>query len=315
MVAVDAGSVEEAEQLLAALSSDLALEVTPQSPYRYRRSALEWEIGHWQPKLFCDGVQKLAEFFGTELRVADAYAKSMEGNVEKLTSFFDLKSFTDSIGRKAALFDEIVIRLEGRSQSVGIGVRSDHKKLRVRTSLPPADTDPIVEAWPEGLGLKAIKATDSGSDPGSLVPAPAPKESTLWKVISAVAALLGVISVGGVGATLNMFSPEYKVVVTSPILHGGSASSDSPEINVDWYLEAEGLHTGGPIKDLPANIVVDGNADANSRIAHKPPYRLTLPVGSHSIKIDSSKGAPLVFEVTVKGARTGTDKPGVSSPR
>src|SRR5437762_2065922 len=104
-----ADNMADIERTFELLREALSLSISPEDPYRYRRSSLEFEIGYWRPDLYVVGIKAIAALLGPNPEVSQAWAKSFEGDIEKLTPFFNLKSFCGNVGMRASRFGEIAI--------------------------------------------------------------------------------------------------------------------------------------------------------------------------------------------------------------
>jgi hypothetical protein len=299
VLSVEANSTAEIERAFALLCVALSLRASPQEPYRYRRSSLEFEVGNWRPDLFVVGIKGIAALLGTDPDVPEAYAKSFEGDIEKLTPFFNLKSFCDGVGMRASRFGEVVIRMHARSISIGIGVTSDHKKLRIRTSLPPDGVDKIISAWPEELKLKPIKAVDTGANVGGV--APGPSENPWPKYgLPVVVAFITAISTAGIVSLKKAVWPDYRVIITSPTVANGVARWSGNAVTIDWYLQPDQPSLRALNKDVVATVRLHASSGPQSAVESKPPVSLALTPGNYVVLVDAPGAAPAQFQLMVE---------------
>jgi len=299
VLTVEAEDTSQVERIFEELSRTLSLAPSPQNPYRYRRSSMEFEIGNWRPDLFVAGIRKIADILGPNPDIADAWAKSFEGEIEKLTPYSDLQSFSDELGTRVSRFGEIAIRMQARSIGVGIGVTSDHKKLRIRTTLPPTEVDNLLTAWPSDLQLKQIKAADTGAELGGTAPAPA-ENPWLKYGIPVVVAFVTAVSVAGAISLKKAIWPEYKVTLLSPPTSNGVAKWSGAWIPIDWYLQPDQASFRGTKKGVAATVRIDSASDPEQTMESKPPLNVTLRPGSYVIVIDSPDASPLQFQLIVE---------------
>lgn len=305
LVADNASDIERTCELLC---HALSLTVSPENPYRYRRSSLEFEIGNWRPDSFVVGIKGIAALLGPDPDVPEAYAKSFEGDIEKLTPFFDLKSFCNSVGMRASRFGEVVIRMEARSVGVGVSVTSDHKKLRIRTSLPPDKVDPLIAAWPDELKLKPVKATDTGADVGGVAPTPSENPWLKYGVPVAVA-FITAMSTAGVVSLKKAIWPDYKVTITSPFVQNGIARWSGHGISIDWYLQPDQASFRTVKKDVVAMVKVHTPSGSQRSMESKPPVSVSLEPGSYVVSVDAPSAAPAQFQLVVEKPPSQLDQP------
>ncbi len=298
LIRVKGRDASDIETTFKSLSGALSLSDSAKVPYRYRRSSLEFEIGNWRPDAFVQGVKGVASILGSDPDVREAYAKSFEGDIEKLTPFFDLKSFCQSVGTKASRFGEVVIRMQSRSIGVGIAATSDHKKLRVRTTLPPDELDKLIAAWPEEMKLKSIKATDTGADVGGSASIP-PESRGLKYGIPVVVALITALSTSGLVSLTKAVLPDYKVVVTSPVISDGVARWSGDVVPIEWYLQPDQPSFRTAKKDVVAEVRLHTSSGALIPLNAKPPVRVRLNRGIYVVVIDAPGAPPTEFQLIV----------------
>jgi hypothetical protein len=262
---------------------------------------LEFEIGYWRPDAFVRGVQSIAVLLGSHPDIPEAYAKSFEGDIEKLTSFFDLASFCERIGKLASLFGEIVVRMEARSIAVGIAVSADHKKLRIRTSLAPEDADKLIAAWPEQLRLKPVKVADTGGAVGGSIPPPAENPWLKYGVPVVIALATAVSAAGAVGLKKAIW-PDYRVVVTSPAVANGVAKWTGNAVSIEWYLQPDQSSFRGLKKDVVATVRVHAPSGSLAPVTStsKPPLAVTLSPGNYVVSVDAPDATPAQFQLVVE---------------
>jgi hypothetical protein len=296
---VKAPDMSFAEETYKDLCDRMSLSPSRELPFRYRRSLIEFEVGNWRPDLFISGVKKIASLIGTDPDIPQAYAKSFEGDVEKLTSFFELEDFCNTIGMRASRFEEIAIRMQARSSAIGIGVPSDHKKLRIRTSFKSDELDNIIAAWPEDLKLKQVKAADTGIGAASAIP---PPSENLWlkHSIPIIVAFVTAASAAGFVSFKKAFSPDYKVVMDSPRVEKGIATWVGNSVSFNWSLQPDQPSFRGIEKDVKATIHVYSPNGDQSEISEKPPYQFTARPGTYQIYIDAPDAQPISFQLVLK---------------
>lgn len=292
-------SLSAIEESLDSLEESLSLKPTPQEPYQYRRSSLEFDIGSWRPDLFADGVRRIATYLGGNPGVRELYVKTYEGDVEKLVPFYEIKEFLQYVGHRASRFGEVSVGLQARSIGVGILVPPDHKKLRIRTTLPPESVDELLDAWPTELGLRQAKAQDSGS--GVEAVAPTPPESALPKYgVPILVALITSLSVTSVIALQKAIFPDYTLVITSPPHNRRVVTVRPGAIPVRWYVKPVQASFRSDRKDVPAVIRVYGSVGMQQSFTARPPRLIKLEPGSYAIEVDAPEAPPAQIQVLVK---------------
>jgi hypothetical protein len=303
VLTIEAEDALRIEQIFEILCQALSLKVSPYNPYKYRRSSIEFEVGNWRPDLFVSGVKSIAAMLGPNPDLENAFAKSFDGEIEKLTPFYDLGSFCEGIGTRASRFGEIVIQMRARSISVGLGVTSDHKKLRIRTSLPPTEVDSFISAWPNDLKLKQVKAVDTGAEVGGTVP---PLTESLWLKygIPVVVAFITAISTAGLVTLKKAVWPDYKVMVVSPSVNGGIAKWNGKVVSIEWYLQPEQTSFRPPNKTTVANVRIDSGLGSPQILESRSPLSVSLNPGTYVVVIDSPDASPAQFQLIIEPAST-----------
>jgi hypothetical protein len=283
----------DVSRVYAELERTLSLRPCHPSPYKYRRSALEFNIGRWSQKDFALGVNRIADIIGPNPHVESAWVKSFRGDIEELTPFYDHKSFCEFIDRRANLFGEMVIQLRARSVAVGIAVPTDHKKLRIRTSLPPNDVDKLIEVWPSQLKLDQIRADDSGAFIGGAVP---PSQDSPWLKygVPVLVAFITAASTASLVFLKKSIWPDYQIHIESPIVaKNGQATSTGPELRVDWYLKPDGPSLRGIIRDAVGLVRVLPQSGAAVEKKSTPPISIPLSSGDYTLSIDVPNVPPI----------------------
>lgn len=270
-------------------------------PYKYRKSSIELEVGNWNPKEFAQGVSAIAIAIGPNPYLESAYVKSFDGDIERLTPFFDLRSFLDFLNRRASTFGEVSVQLRARSTTVGIGLPTDHKKLRIRTSIPPEGVDPLINAWPDSLRLKQVKSVDTGDffTGGDA----SKKDDSKWVKLGVpiATAFITAISVTSVVALKRAIWPEQKLVLSSPRQEGSQASWSGKRLEVDWYLQPEQPSFRDIQKEVPATIRLSDLAGSVKELSGKPPAFFDVARGTYNLSV-SVEGLPaLRVQVKVEG--------------
>lgn len=311
LLRVEGDAADDIDKTFEDLCQRLSLAKSPENPYRYRRSALEFEIGNWRPDYFVEGVKKISELLGPDPAVPEAYAKSFEGDIEKLTSYFDLETFCKDVGTVASRFTEVVIQLQGRSIAVGMAVTSDHKKLRIRTSIPTGEVDALIKAWPESLKLKPTKAADGGGG-GVGGTAPVALESAWLKHgITVAVALITAASASGIVSLHKSIWPDYKVVVVTPYVENGMAKLTGNMLPLDWYLQPVQASIRAVKRDAVATVRVHAASGFRPPVQSKPPLSISLEEGTFVVLVDVPEATPSQFQVVVPpAARPGPPAPG-----
>ena len=294
-----AETLESVEGFFRDISEDLDLKPLITEPYRYRQSSLEFEVGNWRPDLFAVGVKRISSLMGSNPAIREAYAKTFEGDVERLSPFFSLGDFLAFVSKRASRFGEAVVGMQGRGTAIGISVTSDHKKLRIRTSVRPEELDEIIGAWPDELKLKPMKAVDSGA--GVTASAPAPTENPWMKYgTQVVIAVITVISGAGLIGLHKAIWPDYAVVITAPSLPKGETFA-AGEIPLDWYMKPEQTSFRSDRRGEAAAIIVYGKGGIVKRLDGKPPTSIALSSGEFTIEISATDARPSSVEVSVVG--------------
>jgi hypothetical protein len=266
--------------------------------YKYRRSSLEFKIGRWNPKAFVAGINKVAEIVGPNPHVQEAYVKSFRGDIEELIPFYDQRTFCEHVGRSANLFGELVFQIRARSITVGIAVPSDHKKLRIRTSLPPDDVDKLIDAWPSELKLDQTKADDTGAFIGGS--APSATESPWLKYGTTIlTAFVTAASISGVITLKKAIWPEYKVSIVSPIVQDGKAKLIGTEMVVDWYLQPTGDSFLGIDRNSVAVIRIMGPSGIVHEVRSKAPVSMPIQSGDYTLLVDIPDIAPVGIQLHI----------------
>ena len=300
VLSIQATSRADIDGVVERWSEALSLTPSPINPYRYRRSSLEFQIGDWKPDAFVRGVRAIALLLGSNPDVPEAYAKSFEGDVEKLTSFFDLASFCERVGKKAVLFGEIVVRMEARSVAVGIAVAADHKKLRIRTSLAPEDVDKLISPWPEELGLKQMKVVDTGAAVGGGAVTQQAENPWLKYGVPVAVAFVTAVSVTGAVGLKKAIWPDYKVVVTSPTVSNGMSKWTGNAVSIEWYLQPDQASFRGLKKDVAATVRLYPSSGVQPSTPSKPPLAVSLMPGTYVVSIDAPDATPAQFQLVVE---------------
>ncbi len=284
------------EKVLEDIGLSLSLKPSRPQAYRYRRSSLEFEIGAWRPDLFADGVRDVAAILGKNPAIREAYVKTFDGKVERLTPFDTLEAFLRFVNNPADRFEEAAVRMEARSISIGIGVPSNHRRLRIRTSLAPENLKEIINAWPRDLRLNSIKAADSG---GELVGvAPTTVESPLLKYgVTILLAFITAASTAGLVSLKKAVWPDYAVVITTPASGMGVTKVEGGAVPVSWYLRVEQASFRSDRMGEPATIRVYGDAGLQESVDAKSPASLPLAPGHYFIEVDSPAAKPAQFQV------------------
>ncbi len=299
-------SADDVEKTLIALSDSLSLASSPVYPYRYRRSSLEFEIGSWRADRFAAGVLSIAKWLGSDPDVPEAFAKSFEGDVEKLTPFFDVSSFCAGVGTRVSLFGELVIQMQSQSIGVGIAVTSDHKRLRIRTTLPPAELDNLITPWPEELKLKQIKATDSGAGLGGAIPVPIESPWLKYGIPVLIALVTAASTAGFVGLKKAVW-PSYSVKVTSPHLDKtGVARWKFETALIDWYLMPDEGSFRELRRGVAGTILIQGASQEGPPIQGTPPLLVKLSPGINTVVVEVPGAIPAEFEIDVDSQATPT---------
>jgi hypothetical protein len=182
---------------------------------------------------------------------------------------------------------------------VGIGVPSDHKKLRIRTSVAPDELDKIIGAWPDELKLKSIKAADTGAGAGGAAPA---SSENLWLKhgLPVLVAFVTAASTAGVVNLKKAFWPDYKVIITSPAVENGTAKSAGNIVSVSWYLQPEQPSFRAAQKDVIAKVQVYAPSGLQPPVESRPPLPLSLDPGEYVISVDAPGAAPVQFRLLVQ---------------
>jgi hypothetical protein len=292
------------EEIERDFTSTFALDQSRPQPYKYRSSSIEFDIGHWSPRLFAAGLSKIVELVGPHPHLERAFYKTYEGDIEKLTPFFDIDEFLRAIDTGVSAFGEISLQLAARSTTIGITVPSDHKKLRIRTSIAPKDLDPVLEAWPPELKLRQVKAVDTGdlfSGSGSST-----KQESNWVKLGVpvATAFITAMSVTGVVGIKKAIWPDYKLVITSPIVEGGKAAWSAKKIVLDWHLQPEQPSLRSIQKDVQATVRIIGLNAQPYEVRGSPPLSVGVNPGEHIVSIDVSDLPPMSFRLNVGDSQT-----------
>lgn len=288
----------EANKTFSTLQDRLSLRDSHPYAYKYRRSSLEFKVGQWNPKAFAAGINKIADLIGPNPHVQEAFVKSFKGDIEELTPFYDRQSFCEYIDRRANVFGEMVFQMRSRSVTVGIAVPSDHKKLRIRTSLPPEEVDKLIEAWPSELKLDQIKADDTGAFIGGSAPS-VTENPWLKHGVPVLVAFITAASTAGLISLTKSVWPEYKISVASPLLENGKAKLLGPELVVDWYLQPDGGSLRGIDRNSIGSVRVIGPSGIVKEINSKSPVSIPLSSGDYILSIDVPDIAPVHIPLRV----------------
>jgi hypothetical protein len=286
-------------KVFSSLNKHFSLSHSEPHPYKYRRSSIEFDVGRWKPKDFALGIKNISNLIGPNPYIVKAYVKSFVGDIEKLTPFFDLNSFLDYTDRRASTFGAAFIQLRARSTDIGIGVPSDHKKLRIRTSIPPENVDDILDAWPEDLRLSQVKAVDTGDFFGEGEPNIAKDNSWVKYGIPIMVAFITAFSVAGIVSLKKAIWPNYKIVVTNPISENGKAISSNQQLVVDWYLQPEKQSLRNVRKDSIGTVRLMDNSGKLQKIVSKAPVSLNTPPGDYTLSVDVDETAPVIIKLKV----------------
>ncbi|MFK0310036.1 hypothetical protein ACIQUF_02230 [Pseudomonas sp. NPDC090233] len=295
----------EANEKFSSLQGRLSLRDSHPYAYKYRRSSMEFKVGQWDPKEFAVGVNKIADLIGPNPHVQEAFVKSFKGDIEELTPFHDRQSFCEHIDRRANVFGEMVIQMRSRSVTVGIGVSSDHKKLRIRTSLPPEEVDSLIEAWPSELKLDQIKAVDTGAYISGSVPS-VNENPWLKHGIPVLMAFITAASTAGLISLKKSVWPDYKISVASPLLENGKAKLLGTQLVVDWYLQPDGGSLRGINRNSIGSVQVLGASGIITHINSKSPVSIPLSSGDYILSIDVPDIAPVHIPLHVDGPTSQT---------
>lgn len=290
----------EANETFSALQDRLSLRDSHPYAYKYRRSSLEFKVGRWNTRAFAAGINKITDLIGPNPHVEEAFVKSFDGVIEELTPFYDRQSFCAHIDRVADVFGEMVFRMRSRSVTVGIAVSSDHKKLRIRTSLPPIEVDKLIEAWPSELKLEQIKADDTGAFVGGSAPS-VTENPWLKHGVPVLVAFITAASTAGLISLKKSVWPEYKITVASPLLENGRAKLLGPELVVDWFLQPDGGSLRGIDRNTIASVRVLGPSGLVKEINSKSPVSIPLSSGDYILSIDVPDIAPVHIPLKVDG--------------
>ena len=289
---IEGHDASETNSLFELLQEKLSLRISHPYAYKYRRSSIEFKVGHWNTKAFVVGIKKIADAIGPDPHIEEAYVKSFRGDVEELKPFYDQKSFCDYIDKRANLFGEVVFRMRARSVTVGIAVPSDHKNLRIRTSLAPDSVDSLIDAWPPDLKLDQVKAEDSGAFMSGAVPSVT--ESPWLKYgIPVLVAFITAASTAGVVSLKKSIWPDYKMVVASPSIESGKAKWAGPTLIVDWYLQPEQASLRGIVRDAVGLVRVLESSGVSREVKSTPPVSLQVTPGDYILSIDVPETAPI----------------------
>lgn len=282
----------EANETFSALQDRLSLRDSHPFAYKYRRSSLEFKVGQWNPKAFAAGINKIADLIGPNPHVQEAFVKSSKGDIEELTPFYDRQSFCEHIDRRANVFGEMVFQMRSRSVTVGIAVSSDHKKLRIRTSLPPEEVDKLIEAWPSELKLDQIKADDTGAFIGGSAPS-VTENPWLKHGVPVLVAFITAASTASLISLKKSVWPDYKISVASPLLENGKAKLLGHELVVDWYLQPDRDSLRGIDRSSIASVRLMGPSGIVKEINSKSPVSIPLSSGDYTLSIDVPDIAPV----------------------
>jgi len=107
-VSVTAADSAAVDRSIQEITDRLHLKPTHRQPYRYRRSSLEFEIGHWKPELFAAGIKQITALVGGNPALREAYVKTFDGDIERLISFYSAAEFIEFASRRASRFGEAV---------------------------------------------------------------------------------------------------------------------------------------------------------------------------------------------------------------
>jgi hypothetical protein len=305
LLSIRGENISQVEAVFQELCRQLSLETSPEDPYRYRRLSLEFEIGNWRPDLFVRGIKGIAAILGSDPDVPDAYAKTLEGDIEKLTPFFSLNAFSEGVETPLSKFTEIAIRMQARSMVIGIGVTSDHKKLRIRTNLDSdskADkkrVNQLISAWPEELKLKPVKVQDENG--ASVAPAaPAASENPWLKYwLPAITGVIGAILAAGVVNLKQAVWPDYKVTITCPVVNSGIAKWPGDIVSLDWYIQPVQASFQPVKKDVVATVRVYSPSGSQQPIESKPPINFPLKPGTYVVVVDVAGAVPAQLQLVV----------------
>jgi len=297
---LEVNEAAEANEKFSSLQGRLSLCDSHPYAYKYRRSSMEFKIGQWNPRAFAVGINKIADLIGPNPHVQEVFVKSFKGDIEELTPFYDCQSFCEHIDRRANVFGEMVIQMRSRSVTVGIGVSSDHKKLRIRTSLPPEEVDRLIEAWPSELKLDQIKAVDTGAYIGGSVPS---TTENPWLKYGApvLIAFITAASTAGLISLKKSVWPDYKISVASPLLENGKAKLLGTQLVVDWYLQPDGGSLRGVNRDSIGSVQILGQSGIIEQINSKSPVTIPLSSGDYILSIDVPDIAPVHIPLHVDG--------------
>lgn len=283
----------EASGLFGDLEQRLQLTRMTVQPYRYRKASAEFEIGRWKPEEFAKGVSATTQVLGGQPFLREAYIKTFDGDVEKLTPFYDLQSFIQFVAKKASRFGEAQVLMEGAEKTIGIRVDSDHKRLRLRSSVTPDALDEFIAVWPDSLLLKPVKAVDAGSDLASATSTSVPEKPLLKYGIPVVIAFITAASVAGFLSLKVAIWPDYRVIIHAPPAEHGVAVVAPGEVLVSWYLKPIQPSLRRPRKDSPATLRLfsDGKIVAHRRLV-RAPAMLPLKGGDYVVEVDVADAEP-----------------------
>ncbi|AYM96274.1 hypothetical protein EAG14_09530 [Acidovorax sp. 1608163] len=288
-----------ASQAVAALQKNFKLVPSKPHPYKYRKSSIEFEVGQWSPKDFGIGVEAIAKAIGPNPYLENAFVKSFDGEIERLTPFFTLESFYEYLNRRASTFGEVSVQLRARSITVGISSPTDHKKLRIRTSIPPEKVDPLIDAWPSTLKLKQVKAMDTGDFfTGSV---PSEKDESKWMKLGVpiATALITAFSVTSMVSLKKAIWPEQKLILVSPKQEGVNSAWIGKRLEVDWYLQPEQPSFRNIAKDVSAVVSLTDQAGQPKEVSGKPPVIFDVTPGTYNLAVNVEGLPTLRMQVKV----------------
>ena len=224
--------------------------------------------------------------------------KSTEQEVEKLIPFYRLKDFVDHIDKPSARFGEASILLEARSTAIGITVTAEHKRIRIRTTIPPDELDPFHTAWPESMKVKLVKASDPGSNMTSVAP-PARENPVLKYGVPVLIAFITAISTAGLLSLHKAVWPDYVVVITSPAASKGSLELGSGEIPFNWSVKSDQPSFHEEKHGVPATITIYGRVGPPETLERTPPTSIHLDPGEYTLDVATLDARPAELQLTV----------------
>ncbi|MDS4076965.1 MAG: hypothetical protein RKO68_13565 [Candidatus Accumulibacter sp.] len=283
-IRLDENPDDPAASALDELRKTCTLTPSKPHPYKYRKSSIEFEVGQWNPKDFGVGVEAIARAIGPNPYLENAFVKSFDGDIERLTPFFTIPSLLEYLNRRASTFGEVSVQLRARSTTVGIGSPTDHKKLRIRTSIPPEKVDPLIDAWPSTLKLKQVKAVDTGdfftgSDSSK-------KEESKWIKLGLpiATAFITAFSVTSIVTLKRAVWPDQRLVLLSPKQEGAAATWVGKRLEVDWHLQPE-QPSFRSITVEPAVVRLTDAEGHAKELVGKPPAAFDVVVGTYNLAV------------------------------